>query len=231
MLDPFAASPKADYGGEMTSTRSRLVTTPLSVGDVREMFDVTTTWRRLVPLSFVLATSAIGLGCGPRWTVVRQAVPDPFLNQRDFFIEPVHSEGVRVGEKSEAVYLADKTPDQGASWQTDKADMISQYAEGLMAAGEGMKFTMQPGPTIFIVRPILVFVEPGFYVGVAAHATEVTMRVELLSPAGQPLDVISIESAIAASAFNAASGTRLRQAAHDLGGVTADYLKKRVSSP
>jgi hypothetical protein len=158
-------------------------------------------------------------------------VPDPFVNQRDFFIEPVHSEGVMVGDKTEAVYLADKTPDQGASWQADKADMISQYAEGLIGGGEGLKFTVQPGPTTFIVRPILAFVEPGFYVGVAAHATEVSMRVELLSPAGQLLDVISIESAIAASAFNAASGTRMRQAAHDLGGVTADYLKKRVSSP
>jgi hypothetical protein len=42
------------------------------------------------------------------------------------------------------------------------------------------------------------------------------------------LDVIGIHSVIPAGMTNAASGTRMRQAAADAGHVTADYLKTRV---
>jgi hypothetical protein len=178
--------------------------------------------------SVVAALACMALGCGPRWTVIQQAVPDPFFNQRQFFIEPVHSERLFVGELSEPVYLSGKTPEQQASWQSDKQDMITRYSKGLMSDGEGLLFPTQPTPSTFIVRPIVDSVEPGFYAFVASHPTEVEMRVELLTPSGQLLDAISIRSAIAASMFNAASGTRMRQAAEDLGSVTAEYLKTRV---
>jgi hypothetical protein len=172
---------------------------------------------------------AMAGGCGPRWTFRRQAVPDPFVNQREYFIEPVHSENVvAVGDMSEAAYLAGKTPEQQASWQADKADMVTRYAEALIAEGEGLRFLTQPGPAAFIVRPIVDFIEPGFYAFVAAHATEVGMRVEILAPSGQLLDAISIHGVVGASMTNAASGTRMRQAAEQLGHITGEYLKTRV---
>jgi hypothetical protein len=182
----------------------------------------------LIGASVVAALACMALGCGPRWAVIQQAVPDPFFNQRQFFIEAVHTERLFVGELSEPVYLSGKTPEQQASWQSDKQDMITLYAEGLMSDGEGLLFPTQPTPSTFIVRPIVDSVEPGFYAFVASHPTEVEMRVELLAPNGQLLDAIHIRSVIGASMVNAASGTRMRQAAEDLGRVTAEYLKTRV---
>jgi hypothetical protein len=179
-------------------------------------------------LALLLFLGALSAGCGPRWTVIRQAVPDPFVNQRQFFIEPVHSEHLEVGEKSEAVYLADKTPEQAESWKSDKREMIGHYSDALMAEGKGLLYPTQPNRNAFIVRPIVLFVEPGFYAYVAAHPTEVEMRVEILAPSGQPLDAITIRSVIGASMTNAASGTRMQQAAEDLGQRTAEYLKTRV---
>jgi hypothetical protein len=178
--------------------------------------------------AFVMMWGALLVGCGPRWTVVRQAVPDPFLNQRQFFIEPVHSENIAVGDTPEAVYLAGKTPEQQDSWRADKLEMIGHFADALMSEAPGLLYPTQPVPAAFIVRPIVDFVEPGFYAYVAAHPTEVGMRVEILAPSGQVLDVITIHSVIGASMTNAASGTRMKQAAEDCGRRTAEYLKTRV---
>jgi hypothetical protein len=185
--------------------------------------------RGLLGFLALLVLAAASMACGPRWTVIQQTVPDPFVNQRLFFIEPVHADNIAVGDIPEAAYLAEKTPEQRESWQADKLDMITHYAEGLIADGEGLDFPTQPSPSTFIVRAIVEFVEPGFYAYVAAHPTEVGMRVEILAPTGQPLDVIRIHSVIPAGMTNAASGTRMRQAAQDAGRVTADYLKSRVS--
>jgi hypothetical protein len=182
----------------------------------------------LIEASVVAALACMALGCGPRWTVIQQAVPDPFFNQRQFFIEGVHTERLFVGELSEPVYLSGKTPEQQASWQSDKQDMAARYSEGLISEAEGLVFPTQPTPSTFIVRPIVDSVEPGFYAFVASHPTEVEMRVELVALNGQVLDAIHIRSVIGASMVNAASGTRMRQAAEDLGRVTAEYLKTRV---
>jgi hypothetical protein len=174
-----------------------------------------------------VALALLSLGCAPRWAVIQQAVPDPFLSQHQFFIEAVHTDHLFVGELPEPVYLSGKTPEQQASWQIDKQDMIARYAEGVISDGEGLLFPTQPNPSSFIIRPIVERVEPGFYAFVAAYPTVVGMRVEILAPDGQLLDAISIQSVIGASMVNAASGTRMRQAAEDLGHVTASYLKTR----
>jgi hypothetical protein len=183
--------------------------------------------RRWLGFLALVAVAVVAMGCGPHWQVISQTVPSPLVNQRQFFIEAVRAENIAVGDTTEAVYLASKTPEQQASWQTDKTDMITHFSDGLMAEGEGLLFPTQPGPTTFIVRPIVLFVEPGFYAYVG-KATELEMRVEILSPSGQPVDVIQVHSVIPAGMFNPATGTRLRQAADDAGHTTGDYLKSRV---
>jgi hypothetical protein len=185
--------------------------------------------RRLLALLALLAFAAVAMGCGPSWTVIAQTVPNPLVNQHEFFIEPVHADHLVVGDKPEAVYLADKTPEQQASWQTDKIDMITHFAEGLIAEGESFDFPTQPSPTTFIVRAIVEFVEPGFYAVVAAHPTELDVRVEILAPTGQVVDVIGLHVVVPAGMTNAASGTRMRQAAANAGQITADYLKSRTT--
>jgi hypothetical protein len=184
---------------------------------------------RLPGFFALVAFAAVAMGCGPHWVVIQQAVPDPFVNQRQFFIEPLHEDRFMVGDKPEPQYLAEKSREQQDSWQADKADMVGAYGEGLIAEGDTLLFPTQPGPTTFIVRAIVEIVEPGFYAVVAGHATELDLRVEILSPSGQLLDAIAVHSMIPASMTNAASGTRMRQAANDAGHTTAEYLKTRVS--
>jgi hypothetical protein len=184
--------------------------------------------RPVLSSLFVIAFALLVSACGPRWTVIRQAVPDPFVGQRQFVIEAIHFDNLMVGDKTERDYLAGKEGDQAASFSADKADMATRYAEALISASEGLQFPHDPSQGGFIVRPIVSFIEPGFY-AFASHPTEVHMRVQLLNAQGQVLDEIAVRSSIPAGITNPASGNRIRQAGADLGRVTAKYLKSRVT--
>ncbi len=166
--------------------------------------------------------------CGPHWTVVRQAVPDPFVGKPQFTVEKVRFDGLRVGDKTETEYLSGKDDEQRRSWQTDKDAMSEAFAVGV-ASGEGLSVGL-PRPDAATVRPIVTFIEPGFYAGVAAGSTRVDVTVQVLNAQGVVLDEIQASSAVAASMTNPASGTRMREAAEDLGRITADYLHKRVTN-
>jgi hypothetical protein len=167
--------------------------------------------------------------CGPRWRVVRQASPDPFAGKPDFTIEKIHFDHLEVGEKSEQDYLAGKDDQQRASWQADKEAMSEAFAVAVATSEQGLSIG-PVRPNAAVVRPIVSFIEPGFYVGVAAGNTRVNISVQVLDAQGAVLDEITITSTIAASMTNSASGTRLRQAGEDLGHVTAKYLHTRVAN-
>jgi hypothetical protein len=159
--------------------------------------------------------------------VVRQTVPDPFVQRPHFAVEPIHFEDLRVGGKSEGEYLSGKEPDQQSKWQADKEAMSAGFAAALAAAGEGLSVGALV-PEGWVVRPVVTFIEPGFYAGIAAGPTEVRMTVQVLDGKGAVLDEIAVHSNIAATMGTAAVGTRLRDAADDLGHVVAGYLRTRV---
>jgi len=188
---------------------------------------------RLSPLALAASLAVAGLsvtltGCGPRWVILAQARPDPLVGAGSFYIEPIHYDPPRIGEKTEGEYLADKTPDQKDSWLTDKSDTSNRYIGTLIAELPEVKFLVQPAPGVFIIRPIVSFIEPGFYAYVAAAPTQVKMRIEILSSDGAVIDDIMVPSVIGASMVNASSGSRLRLAGQDLARVTAQYLRKRI---
>jgi hypothetical protein len=176
----------------------------------------------LAPAFALLLTAA----CGTPWTVVRQASPDPFAGKPDLIVEPLHFDSTQVGEKSEKEYAAGKQPDEQASWQADKQGMSERFEAGLMSEGEGTLHVGGPGGAT--VRPIVTFIEPGFYAYVASHPSEVDISVMVLDAAGNVADEITAKVVVGASMTDPASGTRLRQAAERLGKIVAQYLKTRV---
>jgi hypothetical protein len=179
----------------------------------------------LATLSFLAGSLT---GCGPRWSVITQAAADPLRGAKVMYIEPIHYDPPIVGAKSEGEYLADKSADQRDGWLTDKADTSNRFIATLISSLTEVQFATQPAPGVFIVRPIVSFIEPGFIAPFASAPTQVRMRVQVLSSDGAIIDDIAIPSAIPASLMYPASGTRMRLAGEDLGRVTAEYLRKRI---
>jgi hypothetical protein len=176
-----------------------------------------------------LFVSLFCVACGPRWTVMKQEVPNPFVNQKAFAVEPMHYEQLQVGEKSERDYLSGKDAEQQESWNEDKRSFAQNFSQELSESLPEVQFlAAAPAAGPFIVRPTITFIEPGYYAYVAARPTEVRMTLELLSPQGAVLDRVLMKTAVAATMTNPSSGGRLRDAGEALGEQVAAYIRTRV---
>ena len=174
-------------------------------------------------LAVVFGLFAIGCGGGTPWVVVRQATPDPFTGHPDFVVEPVHFDQAHVGTKTEAEYANDKKADAQDSWNDAKAAFQERFAGELAGSQD-----VHVGPSGTIVRPIVTFIEPGYYAFVTHDPTRVKTTVQFLDPQGAVLDEISVEVKVAATMGSASLGKRMREAGERLGKITGMYLFKRI---
>jgi hypothetical protein len=187
--------------------------------------------RSLLALTVALFALAL-IGCGPKWVVVMQAVPDPFINQSRFSVLPVDFTGLEIGAKPEAIYLAEKTAEQRESFLNDKAGVNEEFTGGLMKEARelGLDVVLATGPNDapFQIRPSIAWLEPGFFAGIVGAPSEVKMRLQIVLPDGRVLDEILMKHATPGNITTAASGTRLRSDGKGLGALTATYLSSRV---
>jgi hypothetical protein len=161
---------------------------------------------------------------------VRWSSANPLLGQRQFVVEPVHYEGVKINQKSEADFLSDKSSDQVASWQADKADANKIFFENVAAKTAGLTIaspTQTAGSGTFTIRPICTSIETGS-LNAVDKPTEMRLTVQVLDSNGGLIDEITSAIAVASQIWNPSSGGRLRRAAVFHGTQVADYLHVRT---
>jgi hypothetical protein len=196
--------------------------------------------RRLVLLVFALCTLVFA-GCAPKWTVIQQASPNPFVGKAgEFSVLPIDYSELKVGEKSEDQYLAEKDEKQKASFAGDKQAVDERFQAELKeaASGEGITVGAAAGQNKgFLIKPKVEFFEPGYYAVVASAPSEIRMRVTIEGPDGKVLDVIELRHqtdskssgvSIGGISTNPSSGGRLREDAEWIGEAVAEYLISRV---
>lgn len=178
----------------------------------------------LVPLALVLA------GCAPRWTVVTQAEPNPFVNKTQYAALDITFDNVRVGKKSMEQYIADMDDKDKASFEADRKAMNGEFLAGLAAAGERRGLTIErDGTAEFVVRASVYFLEPGFYAVVASKPSEVRLSVKITDRDGKVLDEFKLSVKVDTQNFgNVSSGARFRQCANLLGTLVAEYIDRRT---
>ena len=196
--------------------------------------------RRLLLLTFALF-ALFTTGCAKPWKVVLQAQPDPFVGHGRFAVAPTDFTGLRVGEKSEAEYLAGKDEKQQLSFANDKAAANEEFTKALInrAHDEGVEIILATGPTDapFTIRPAMTFFEPGFYAGVVSFPSRLDVTLKLTTPDGSPLDEILMTHRTAAPTIGLtallnvdkmSSGGRIRADALWIGQTSGKYLLMRV---
>lgn len=169
-------------------------------------------------------------GCGPPWVVRAQATPNPLLGQKRFAVKSIDYTGLRVGEKSEEGYLAEKDAEARSNWAGDKTAMNDEFFNKLRSVAKDAGIEVVPGEDAdYVIAPSIAWIEPGFYAAVAAKASEVQMTVRILDRSGAVLDEIEMRHNTPASMTNPAVGNRLRDDAEALGKYMAKYLEERTS--
>jgi hypothetical protein len=183
----------------------------------------------------LLAVPALGSGCGPSWTVVRQAAPNPMSATSEFAIEPVRFDGLRVGDKPEADYLAGKEDQQKEAWRNDLVQVNQHFQASLIQSASGLKLTQGPpaAPGPFVIKPHVFWVEPGYYAAIASQAATVDASITITDAQGAPIDefrvhVVSPVNLVMGVPTNPSVTDRFRECGQKLGEVVAAYLKART---
>src|SRR5215212_6308930 len=123
--------------------------------------------RSLLAIGFA-ALALLAAGCTNSWRVVKQANPDPFVNQTKFGLSPIDYTNLRLSYfKTEAQHLAKKDADTKASFSADKEALDDEFTKALIdrARGEGINVTLasDAARAPFMIRPYVTFLEPGFF--------------------------------------------------------------------
>lgn len=174
--------------------------------------------------SFVgLSLISLVAGCGPNWSVVKQADPNPLNASSKFAVDKVALDNLRVGSKTEAEWMSGKDPETVQKWEGDKVGMSDGFSSGFDNARDTLaRVTDKNGA--FVVRPRFEKYEPGFYAGVASSPAEIEAIVDIVDASGNVID----EFRTKAVASGMSGGQRARSCAEQIGATTAKYLKKRV---
>ena len=170
--------------------------------------------------------------CGHPWKTVVEAAPNPFYAKGRFAVIPVTFNYLQVGDSSEAEWMADKDGEQRASWAEDKGGINERFTAVLVeaAASEGLSVVRATGPADapFLIRANVTYFEPGIFTGFFNKNTVLKMTIQITDPSGRVLDEILVERMSPASLTNPSSGGRARDAAAQVGRVTAQYLLYRT---
>ena len=180
--------------------------------------------KKALALAVLLLTVVIA-GCGPKWTVVKQASPNPMTASSSFKVEKaVLDPNFRIGEKTEAEWMGKKDGEAQAKWEGDKTAIYEKFVEGFMSEKENLVVANAPGAGVFSVRARYVQYEPGYYAVVSAAPTQLDADIEYLDAGGQFVDVIRVH--VRNSDYSSGGGAR--KCATEIGQLAAKYLKKRV---
>ncbi len=182
---------------------------------------------RKLALGALLGLTLVLGGCGPQWTVVKQAEPSPMTSSSKFVAHKVTLEGLRVGEKSEADWMSDKDADAKKNWEGDKVAMGQEFVSGFESSLDGAHLVSTIAPAqagAFGVRAKFDSYEPGFYAAVASAPARIEATIDIVDAGGNVLDQFKVSAA----ATGMSGGQRARSCANQIGAIAAKYVKKRI---
>ncbi|WP_437307634.1 hypothetical protein [Sorangium sp. So ce388] len=194
-----------------------------------------------------IAVALVGVaalaGCAPRWRVVTQANPDPFVGQRYFALVPIDYVGLTLIDEPEDMYLAKKDADEQRSFVQDKASVNEEFAKTLIShakeQGIDVAEVSDPASSPFVIRPYVGYMNPGFYAVVSSAPSQIMLTLRITTADGKVLDEVQFSSRTAspnpntdlsrADSDKLSSGGRWREDARIIGEAAAGYLASRVS--
>jgi hypothetical protein len=178
--------------------------------------------RRNVALMIATLALLVTTGCS-KWTVVKQAAPNPFAGASTFHVEAIKYD-VKDHSNKEA-------------WEKDKKRVNDTFAQTLREEADDKKF-VGASDDVIVVRPLVTNMDGGVSMGVTSTAARIDMTVQLVR-GGKILDEITVSGessqgdgvsigGIATSGYSASD--RLDTVAEKLGDAVASYIDERTSS-
>jgi hypothetical protein len=175
-------------------------------------------------------------GCGPSWSVIKQATPNTLASKKSFSVDAVSWDGLSIGgQSSEADWIAKRKPEeQGqfkADWEKDKGEGAQLFATrvGASLGKWGGAVAPSPGGDAFGIKPHINMYEPGFWspMGFGNSNTVVVMTVDFVDGAGAVQDTVKFTGSVQGTVFTPVPSQRMRQCIEMIADQVAEYLQGR----
>lgn len=182
---------------------------------------------RHLALSLVLlgAAAPTVAGCAP-YTVVQQSGPPSALQGVNAVAVRFDWSQVQVLGKTEAAYLAEKTPEEQADFQVIKQETDAAILQGLQdTVGPGVAFsaTAPTDPAAPVVVVQYASVQTGIYTPVYSSPSKVQTRF-MWSRDGKVTDVIDTRATIGASLTTPSDHQRMGMAGKAIGKAAGKFV-------
>lgn len=175
--------------------------------------------------------------CLPPWNVELQRGPSPLQGVERLDLAPLRFPHLRVGQETEAEYLARMDEEERLQWASDlrELDRVWRATATEGAARCGIRLEPPGGPGTHTVAGEVTYIEPGFYAGAVSIASHVRLVVRITRQ-GRAVEEISMGGGTDPASIGfgplliptaPAVVDRLRSDGAQLGEWTAEYLCAR----
>jgi hypothetical protein len=185
----------------------------------------------------VISSLLLFLGaCGPAYTMIKTANPNPLAGQKSFAIDNVSYEGMKIGNPgtiTEEEWAAKKKPEEQAKFREDLTNSKNRFNEQVIKhvtsmAGKAGVTVAAGGQAPFTLKPQVIELEPGYNAFVSTAPAVVRLQVKVVDAQGQEVEVVEVRGARDAGSFGAMV-TRLGMVGEDLGDRVGRYLADRTA--
>lgn len=191
---------------------------------------------RLQHLTLLLASLLmLCTGCS-RWTVVKQAEPNPFAGVRKVYLEPINYDGLMVQDRSEQEFKAGRDADANENWDRDKQRVNDTFMKELTEEADDLEFVGSAGEGVIVVKTQITNMHGGISLGLTSTNARIEMTVKLALGGTEHDEITLVEEtgqnegfSIGGIATSGYSGSdRLDQTAEKLGDAVAAYVSERA---
>ena len=164
---------------------------------------------------------------------MKQAEPNPLAGRKEIAVLPIDFEGLRIGGRDEAKYLADEK-NKPEDLAKVKAEVDATFAKSLtaIAKAHGVSITKGPpaGADALVLRPRVRTMEPGFFAFVASGPSKIVLDLTVEDTRGQVLDHVAMDHGTSPTTWEKVeAAARWRDDAAWLGRTAGEYVVHRVS--
>ena len=185
-----------------------------------------------------LAMATLASCAGGSWTVVKQSNPNGLMGQKNFSVEAVNFAEMKVGSDkiTEEQWLAKKKPEEMEKFKTDLAASKQRFNDNFIAnltkvaTAGGWTVVTAATPGSYVIKPIVVELEPGFNAFVMTAPARSKLQIHYVGPDGNELDLIEVHAEADAGSYGAMAD-RFGLIGQQTGTQTGKYLLTRIAPP
>lgn len=143
-------------------------------------------------------------------------------------IKPLDFSDLMVGKKTEAQYLAEKSPEDASKFQSDKEQAAASFVAAAVTQAAPFASPAPDAKATWTGFVHVTFWEPGYYIGISSRPAKMNLTYQIQDRSGKVVEQWSEHMTPSAGAFTASSSGRMQLGGRLAGEVFGRMLQRQL---